>query len=615
MKVWELMSPDFARCLPDARVTRVREVMRRGESRLVVLVEDYASNRFVGYLTRREAVSVTSARSDKLAREVMRDGPVLRPDMELEEALGVMADSGLYELPVLDREGRVVGTLGYRHIIKALRGAGFSPRARSVAEVETREPPTIPQDAPVTEAWSRMVYGGEEALVVVRGPDEPYPVGMLTLKDLVDSGRWYFRRESESGVTAPARVRAVMKRGVVVARGDTPIEAVAEYMVRFDFTLVPVVDDEGRVVGVVTQRDVVRAYVEGAKPGRVPVPVAVPVPAQEKEVQYVSSEQAMRQVLVEGAEAAPLGLRAAEVAVPSLPAVTPADTVEHALRVMLRSRTNQVLVVDEGGRVLGSISKRNLLYALGVKGPLWRRRPYEREFIWEVMNTEVPLVREDTPVEEVARLMVNSNSDVALVVDDKGLLAGIVTKDSLAGALVDALGDRLRVSNLMAPSGLAVVHPHTSMAGVVRRMRAYLLDALAVAEGDRLYGVITENRLPFVALEDAKRGLRSRRLIWVRRLVGGGRRLARYVKITPLLAEDLMVPIRVSVGTEDPISKAYGMMERYRVDGVPVRDGEGRVIGVITKYDMVRELARRAVRVPEVRPREVRVGGVPGGEE
>ena len=58
---------------------------------------------------------------------------------------------------------------------------------------------------------------------------------------------------------------------------------------------------------------------------------------------------------------------------------------------------------------------------------------------------------------------------------------------------------------------------------------------------------------------------------------------------------DAMVPLRnVYVKTSDDVVKAIELMKEHNVDGIPVVDEEGKVVGVVTKTDIVRELARTA---------------------
>lgn len=611
MKVWEVMSQDVPKARLDTKITRARALLRKSDRRMVVVLKDPISRKMEGYVVRRDLLTVTSARSDRVLSEIIREFPYALPSQDIEEILPEMEKRNLYEIPVIkDEINKVfVGSVNTRDILRALRSAGYKPKALVVNEIMTTEnieKYLMPQQERITKAWPKLVKGEVPAIIVIRDEKIPRPVGILTPKDLIDSGRWYFRRESETPLTTVARIRTIMTRGAIVARPDTPIDDVVEMMIENDFTLVPVIDDNGFVIGVVTQFDVIRAYLEGAKPERVRLPVAprpIPVVAEE-----VSREAFLQQVLVKVKPIEASGITAKEAIIEEIAAVKISETVEHALKVMLRRKVDHILVIDDEGRILGSVSKRRLLHAIGIKGPLWKRRAHDKEFIRDVINEKLPIVYENTPIEDVARKMVENDSEVALVVNARGELLGIVTKDTLVEAFLKIAPGDLKIANLMAPGKISIVHPHHTLTHAVKKLRAYYLDALAVAIGNEVKGVVSVNHLPFVALEDARKGHRSRKLIWVRKLEKGGRKAGRYVKITPILVEDVMIPMKETVSLDERVQKAVEIMFKKRVDGVPVVDEKGSPVGILCKLDIVRELARRApLKKVEKEIKEVRV--------
>ena len=74
----------------------------------------------------------------------------------------------------------------------------------------------------------------------------------------------------------------------------------------------------------------------------------------------------------------------------------------------------------------------------------------------------------------------------------------------------------------------------------------------------------------------------------------GAARLGRYVKVLPLVAIDVTVPLKVTVNNSDDVVKAVELMKKHNVDGIPVVDSEGRLQGIVCKNDILRELARTA---------------------
>ncbi len=609
MRIWEITrKPRLVVRELDLPLTVIRARARRSGEVVIPVLKDYIEDKVLGFLTPFELIMPTSHHTRIRVRDALREHPILLQDMTIGEVYERLREFKTLGAPVVnDLENMLLqGVVTYHDILNYLIKAGYKPLAETVSEIMTvknLDKYIVTRDERVNKVWSRIVYHGQYGVVVVRSTEEPIPQGIVTFKNFVEKGRWLFHRESEQHITSPAKVWRIMTRGVMVATQDMPIDAVAEAMSRLELVLVPVIDKNGHVIGVVTIDDIVRAYIEGAKPGRVPVKVKVPMPIPvkvEERISYVSREQVLAQVLVERVKpVVRAGITAEEIAIDELPAITINDTVEHARREMLRRRTDYLLVVDEEENIVGVVSKWNMLYALGLKGPLWRRRTKDRYFIDYIMTRNVPRVTPDTPVEDVALKMVNSEAEVVFVVDKNGEIIGFITKDQVVDAARRILEDLL-VENVILPGKTASVHPFHSLYHTVNKMKALYLDALTVYDGSRVLGVVSTNRLPFVAFEDAVTGVKSRRLIWVRKLVRGAARKGRYVKITPLLAIDVMVPYREYIPPDTLLARAIDKMKEVRLNGIPVLSEDRQIVSIVSENDILRELARRAKKLVEI---------------
>ena len=611
MKVWEVLREPRTVLLPNTPLVRVRAIMRLTEERIIPIVKDEKTRKLYGFVTRIEAIIPTSTRSNLRVADVARDLPVLKQTDSVDRAVKLLREFKTDSAPVVDDEGRLVGIVTYTDIIRAFMERGFKPKAETVSEIMTTknlDKYIVEHNEKINKVWSRFVFRGIPGIVVVRSKEEPYPVGVITPYDLIRKGRWRFHREIKHGkIVTQAKVKRIMTRGAVVATPDTPVEMVAKVMVENDFSIIPVVDEEGRVIGVVTQEDIVRTYMEGAKPGAVrvaPLPMPKPVAVEERP-SYMTEQQLITEVAARPKEEyKEIGITAGDIAREELPAISINDTVEHARKEMLRRKTNYLLVVDEAGRIVGVVSKWNMLKAIALKGPIWRRTVHDKFFIDYVMSKVIPKVKADEPLENVALKMLSNQAEVVIVEDENGETIGFITKDDLVDAYAaHHIGD-VRARDLVVPRKLSTVHPHHSLAHVINKMRSLLLDAVTVAEGNIIYGVVSANRLPFIATEDSLRARKSRRLIWVRRLVRAGIRRARFVKIAPLVAADAMTPVKKPIREDATIVEAVQAMKEQGVDGLPVVDSEGRLIGTLSKNSILREMARHArIRVEEVRER------------
>jgi CBS domain-containing protein len=130
-----------------------------------------------------------------------------------------------------------------------------------------------------------------------------------------------------------------MTRGVVRARRDTPFKELVRLLAENDVTAVPVVDDLDRPMGLVSEADLLRKSADQTDAsGRIPVPHL----------------EAWERAKAEGSRAEELM---------SAPAVCarPEWSVVEAARLMEAQHVKRLPVVDEADRLLGIVSRGDLL--------------------------------------------------------------------------------------------------------------------------------------------------------------------------------------------------------------------------------------------------------------
>ncbi|WP_051939039.1 CBS domain-containing protein [Phaeacidiphilus oryzae] len=140
-------------------------------------------------------------------------------------------------------------------------------------------------------------------------------------------------------MTRHRTVGDVMTHEVVTARIDTPFKEIAELLARNDVSAVPVVDDQGRPVGLVSEADLLRKEVAKADPeGHLP-PVRM---------------AAHLRARAEGDEAGEVMSRPVFTARPEW-------NIVQATRELVRRGVKRLVVVDEAGRMVGVVSRADLL--------------------------------------------------------------------------------------------------------------------------------------------------------------------------------------------------------------------------------------------------------------
>jgi CBS domain-containing protein len=122
-----------------------------------------------------------------------------------------------------------------------------------VSEVMTRDVEFVPADATVREAATTMAEHDIGAVLV--GSAER-PEGILTDRDII------LRVVVEDRDLTDLRVRDAMSSTLFTCRADDPVEEVAKRMEEHQVRRLPVVGDEGAVVGIVVRSDLVRAIAD-----------------------------------------------------------------------------------------------------------------------------------------------------------------------------------------------------------------------------------------------------------------------------------------------------------------------------------------------------------------
>jgi len=143
------------------------------------------------------------------------------------------------------------------------------------------------------------------------------------------------------------KVRDIMTTDVVSAKRGTPVNELAKLMGARDISGVPVLDDAGAVVGVVTELDMIvrntrldmPRFIQILDLGRIPL---------ERRSDY---EHRMRHML---------GARAEDLMSEDVVTIGPDDSVEDLAELMVKRRVNPVPVV-ENGKLIGIVSRADII--------------------------------------------------------------------------------------------------------------------------------------------------------------------------------------------------------------------------------------------------------------
>ena len=123
----------------------------------------------------------------------------------------------------------------------------------TVAQFMTEDLITVNKSQTLSEAGVTMADAEIKSVVVTDGAD--HPLGILTSTDFIQMAA------DETTPTA-ASVDEYMTHDIVTTTAETLVHDAAELMMEHDISHLPIVEDGGRLVGIVTTTDVA-AYVSG----------------------------------------------------------------------------------------------------------------------------------------------------------------------------------------------------------------------------------------------------------------------------------------------------------------------------------------------------------------
>ncbi|MGH7781707.1 MAG: DUF190 domain-containing protein [Candidatus Binataceae bacterium] len=363
----------------------------------------------------------------------------------------------------------------------------------------------LSMDMPITVVVIDRPERIDRVMGVVR---EMAPHALITVQevDVLQSGAPF--KEGLPDV----KVSEVMRREVATVHPDSPITQVIELLLDKDFTAVPVIDEQGKVVGMVSDNDLLT---RGGMNVTISLKKALADPDFVRTL-HESLDDPHRKV--------------SEVMTREVVTTSPDTILGRAARQMVEKHLKRLPVVDQDGKLVGILGRLDILNTIAaVHLPEWHPEVHPvgpQATVSEVMTREVPTVHESATIEEVFDLLVSSSYKRVVVVDDKRHVAGIIADSDLISklsreswpGLMEILVSKIPFSKI---SGEARKH--------VQRLRAHS-------------------------------------------------------------AKELMTREVITVRDKMPVASALALSAEKRVKRLPVVDGEGELVGIVGRTEMMRAL-------------------------
>lgn len=265
--VWNWMSSPVVTATPEMSLTEARRLMNEKQIRALPVVE---ADQLVGIITRRgllrldlsfileadEAFSLKVEPEEVKVGEVATRNPItISPKSSIPKAARIMLENKITALPVIEAD-KLVGILTNSDLLRfILSEYPALKRKLPVSHYMTEDVVTIEPDTSLLEAHRLMGAKRIRSLVVMDGDRL---VGLVTRTDLMssDPSRLASRNNQELSLkilTQP--VEKVMTRSLITISPSEAVTQAAELMLRHKIHCLPVVDEQEKLVGIITESD------------------------------------------------------------------------------------------------------------------------------------------------------------------------------------------------------------------------------------------------------------------------------------------------------------------------------------------------------------------------
>jgi CBS domain-containing protein len=164
------------------------------------------------------------------------------PEMGLTDVVAKMRAKDLHEMPVTENGKKLLGVVSYRSIIRR-KNLVIGTKVKSAMDL----PPDVSPDTMITKTAEQFLSTGYRQIPVIKGNKI---VGLVSRSDIASI-------IPKIKDLKAIKVKNIMTSQVQTVKEEDPIKNAVETMRRLDIRTLPVMDDDGRLTGIIGIRDIV----------------------------------------------------------------------------------------------------------------------------------------------------------------------------------------------------------------------------------------------------------------------------------------------------------------------------------------------------------------------
>lgn len=242
--------------------------------------------------------------------------------------------------------------------------------------------------------------------------------------------------------------------------------------------------------------------------------------------------------------------------------VTPDTPLRESVAVMEQNRIS-CLVVTEGKHPIGIFTERDLVFLAS----------HDEHFndldIRDVMSTSLITANSDIDLFDAYRLLESNRIRHLVIVDDQDEISGVVTQTDIINNLgIEYFVELKSVSKIMTKN-VVTIGKGASVREAVSSMARHSISCIIIEDGLRPVGILTERDIVHL--------------------------FRRGEDIGTLTTESVMSRPLLTIHEEMTAHEAAGLMHRKNVRRLVVTDRSGRLSGLVTQYDIIKNFEMKYI--------------------
>ena len=193
-------------------------------------------------------------------REIMEENVItIKENAEIDDVIETFLEKNVGGVPVVNNDNQLISLITERDVIRILKDRISGEE--KVKDYMTKKVIVATAGERLKDVARTMVRNGFRRLPVV---SEERLVGIITSTDFIKllGSDWAFNHMQTGNVREITNVRMeeIMKRDVITAKEGDKLKDIAKIMVTNDIGALPVVDDNLRIKGIITEKDVLSYF-------------------------------------------------------------------------------------------------------------------------------------------------------------------------------------------------------------------------------------------------------------------------------------------------------------------------------------------------------------------